>query len=145
VGIPRCLDLDQGGQTPKTLKRVTPAEKAATTRRWDKRVREQSHKWFTVIERKSPTASSIYQGYDGDASILIDLPECCEFFAWCKNHEICVKYVHSTRSGMGRSCWYWIIPKDDSQAALIRLKWLGSDFNPGGNPRSNDNKKPRAA
>ena len=99
------------------------AEKAAATRHWNKRVREQSHKWFSVIERKSPAVSSISQGYD--PSLLIDLPDWDEFFAWCKSHEICVRYVHSSGSGTGSSRWYWMIPKDESQAALIRLKWLG--------------------
>ena len=115
---------------------MTPAEKAAATRRWNKRAREQSHKWFSVIQRESPTASSISQGYNVDGGSLVDLPDSDRFFAWCKKQEIRVKYVHSSGSGTGSSRWYWIIPKDDGQAALIRLKWLGPDFNPGGNPRA---------
>ena len=102
---------------------MTPAEKAAATRRWNKQVREQSHKWFTVIERKYPTASSICQGYSNNPEAFIDLPDCAEFFAWCKRYDISVKYEHSTHSGARSSRWYWIIPKDDSQAALIN--WLG--------------------
>src|SRR5215204_6649530 len=104
---------------------MTPAEKAAATRRWNKRVREQSHKWFTVMERKSPTASCICQGYSGNPESFIDLTNCAEFFAWCKKYDIYVKYEHSTHSGTRSSRWYWIIPKDDSQAALIQLNWLG--------------------
>src|SRR5829696_8723246 len=110
---------------------MTPAEKAAVTRLWTKRVREQRHKWFTVVERPSPAAGSICQGHCDPATAVASL-NCAEFFAWCSKYDIFVKYEYGTGRGTRSSRWYWVIPKDETQAALIRLKWLGRGAMPEG-------------
>lgn len=107
------------------MTKLTPGQKAVATRRYNKLRKQQGHKWFAVyIHPFDP--GHIRQGIDWNAAG--DNPvarfDTDEFLQWCRDNGVALSNDRACGDEGARG--YDLIPQNDGQMILTKLRWFGA-------------------